>query len=142
MKKMIVLSISLLLIGFVCFFLRDREKIVVFSCPDDCEIGCLTGHFVEIEFINQLLLPVLYDRTDCFDDAQLKPIQSLSEDLNLDAKSSIGSWRMENCIVHYNCYGIIDDIYILGDSGYYFHSVCHNVSVECKRTLKVTDLIK
>ena len=82
MKKMIVLSISLLLIVFVCFFLRDRDKIVVFSCPDDCEIGCLSGHFVEIEFINQLLLPVLYDRTDCFDDAQLKPIQSLSEDLN------------------------------------------------------------
>ncbi len=142
MKKKIVLYISLLFIGFVFFFLRDREKIVVFSCPDDCEIGCLIGHFVELDFINQLLLPVLYERTDCFDGAQLKLIRSLSDDLNLEAKSSIGSWRMENCIVHYNKYGFIDDIYILGDNGYYFHSVSQKVSAKTKRKLKVTDLIK
>ncbi|MCQ2230458.1 MAG: hypothetical protein MJZ30_01205 [Paludibacteraceae bacterium] len=142
MKKMIVLSISLLLGVFVYFFLRDREKIIVFSCPDDCEIGCLTGHFVELEFINKLLLPVLYNRTDCFDGAQLKPILSLSDDLNLDAKSSLGSWRMDSCIVRYNKFGFIDDIYILGNKGYYFHSVYQKVSAETKRKLNVMDLMK
>lgn len=141
MKKMIALFISLL-VGFVYLFFRDREKIVVFSCPEDCELGCFMGHFVEFEFINQLFLPIVYEKTDSFEGLQLESIQSLSDDLDLEKKSSLGSWRMESCVVHYNKFGFVDDIYILGNSGYYFHSVYHKVSVTSKRKLKVNDLVK
>ena len=140
MKKMIALSICLL-VSFVYLFFLDRDKIVVFSCPEDCEIG-MSGQFVEIEFINQLFLPIVFEKTDSFKGLQLESIQSLSDDLDLETKASLGSWRMESCIVHYNKFGFIDDIYILGNSGYYFHSVYHEVSVTSKRELKVIDLIK
>ncbi|MBE6328929.1 MAG: hypothetical protein E7072_02265 [Bacteroidales bacterium] len=102
----------------------------------------MSGQFVEIEFINQLFLPIVFEKTDSFKGLQLESIQSLSDDLDLETKASLGSWRMESCIVHYNKFGFIDDIYVLGNSGYYFHSVYHEVSVTSKRELKVIDLIK
>lgn len=141
MKKTNFLIAVLLAMLMVFHFFRYHNTVVVYSCPVDCEIGDTKGHIVEIKVLNQILIPFFYDKKQLIKNKRLMKISSVREFLNIDAKSGPGSWKMEYCIVSYGHLGIIDNIYIIGDDGYYFYSV-GQISCTCSMKLQFNQLIE
>lgn len=141
MKKIKLLALALLIIFALTHFFKYHNTVVVYSCPAECEIGDLRGHIVEIKLLNELMIPFLFEEQKSFKGKELKQLTDIKEFLNLDASAGPGSWRIDCILVSYNRFGLIENIYIVGDDGFYFYSV-NQISCICKKRLVLMDLIK
>ena len=126
------------------FYFKHRNAITVFLCPSNCEIGDYNGSFVKIKYVNQLLFPVVFVENENFNNSRLKSFISLFSDFRLKSDPDIGSWRMDKCVVQYNKYGLVSDIYIIGDGGYYlfeqrFGGYGSNRKIEVKDLLNLPE---